>query len=71
MGFNNLPETRFEDIKRVLRVARERVQRRLGESERRRRARGRGALGTRARRAPSPTGRSAADPRWRADSRSR
>ena len=25
MGFNNLPETRFEDIKRVLRVARERV----------------------------------------------
>jgi hypothetical protein len=25
MGFNNLPETRFEDIKRVLRVATERV----------------------------------------------
>jgi hypothetical protein len=25
MGFNNLPETRFEDIKRVLRVAKERV----------------------------------------------
>jgi hypothetical protein len=25
MGFNNLPETRFEDIKRVLRLARERV----------------------------------------------
>ena len=25
MGFNNLPETRFQDIKRVLRIARERV----------------------------------------------
>lgn len=25
MGFNNLPETRFEDVKRVLRLARERV----------------------------------------------
>ena len=25
MGFNNLPETRFEDIKRVLRLARDRV----------------------------------------------
>ena len=36
MGFNNLPETRFEDIRHVLRVARERVQERLGESERRR-----------------------------------
>ena len=33
MGFNNLPETRFEDIKSVLRVARERVQQRLKESE--------------------------------------
>jgi hypothetical protein len=32
MGFNNLPETRFEDIKRVLRVARERVQARLNET---------------------------------------
>ena len=40
MGFNNLPETRFEDIKHVLRVARERVQERLGESERRRPTRG-------------------------------
>lgn len=29
MGFNNLPETRFEDVKRVLRVARERVAARL------------------------------------------
>jgi hypothetical protein len=29
MGFNNLPETRFEDIKRVLRLARERVRARL------------------------------------------
>lgn len=29
MGFNNVPETRFEDIKRVLRVARERVHARL------------------------------------------
>jgi hypothetical protein len=36
MGFNNLPETRFEDIKRVLRIARERVQERLKVSERRR-----------------------------------
>jgi hypothetical protein len=34
MGFNNLPETRFEDIKRVLRLARERVRTRLEESER-------------------------------------
>jgi hypothetical protein len=34
MGFNNLPATRFEDIKSVLRVARERVRARLGESER-------------------------------------
>ncbi|MEO5762325.1 MAG: hypothetical protein ABIR28_08440 [Vicinamibacteria bacterium] len=25
MGFNNLPETRFEDIKRMLRIARERL----------------------------------------------
>lgn len=32
MGFNNLPETRFEDIKKVLRIARERVQKRLEES---------------------------------------
>jgi hypothetical protein len=31
MGFNNLPETRFADIKRVLRLARERVKARLGE----------------------------------------
>lgn len=29
MGFNNLPETRFEDIKHVLRLARERVRTRL------------------------------------------
>jgi hypothetical protein len=29
MGFNNLPETRFEDIKHVLRLARERVRARL------------------------------------------
>jgi hypothetical protein len=29
MGFNNLPETRFADVKRVLRVARERVAARL------------------------------------------
>ena len=33
MGFNNLPETNFEDIKRVLRVARERVRARLQEAE--------------------------------------
>jgi hypothetical protein len=36
MGFNNLPETRFEDIKHVLRLARERVRKRLEESEARR-----------------------------------
>ena len=36
MGFNNLPETRFEDIKQVLRVTRERIQKRLNESEARR-----------------------------------
>jgi hypothetical protein len=29
MGFNNLPETRFEDIRRVMRIARERVRARL------------------------------------------
>ena len=40
MGFNNLPETRFDDIKRVLRVARERVQERLAKSERHRPTRG-------------------------------
>ena len=34
MGFNNLPETRFEDIKRVLRLARERVAARQKEAER-------------------------------------
>jgi hypothetical protein len=34
MGFNNLPETRFQDIKRVLRVARERVTTRLTEADR-------------------------------------
>lgn len=33
MGFNNLPETRFEDIKRVLRLSRERVLARLEEGE--------------------------------------
>jgi hypothetical protein len=33
MGFNNLPETRFEDIKYVLRLARERVRARLAEDE--------------------------------------
>ena len=32
MGFNNLPETRFEDVKNVLRVARERVKKRLERS---------------------------------------
>jgi hypothetical protein len=32
MGFNNLPETRFADIKRVLRLARERVAARLPPS---------------------------------------
>jgi hypothetical protein len=36
MGFNNLPETRFEDIKHVLRLARERVRSRLEEREGRR-----------------------------------
>jgi hypothetical protein len=34
MGFNNLPETRFEDIKRVLRVAQERVAARRKQAER-------------------------------------
>ena len=34
MGFNNLPETRFEDIKRVLRVAKERVAARLKQAPR-------------------------------------
>ena len=34
MGFNNLPETRFEDIKRVLRLARERVAARRKQAER-------------------------------------
>jgi hypothetical protein len=34
MGFNNLPETRFEDIKRVLRLARERVAARQEQPER-------------------------------------
>jgi hypothetical protein len=34
MGFNNLPETRFEDIKRVLRVAKERVAARQKLAER-------------------------------------
>src|SRR5262249_50831556 len=29
MGFNNQPETRFQDIKGVLRLARERVEKRL------------------------------------------
>lgn len=29
MGFNNEPETRFEDVKRVVRVARDRVRSRL------------------------------------------
>ena len=33
MGFNNLPETHLEDVKRVLRVARERVEARLQEEE--------------------------------------
>jgi uncharacterized membrane protein len=32
MGFNNLPETRFEDVRNVLRIARERVRKRLEES---------------------------------------
>ncbi len=32
MGFNNLPETRFADIKQVLRLARERVAARLRQS---------------------------------------
>ena len=34
MGFNNLPDTRFEDVKRVLRLARERVAARLKQAER-------------------------------------
>ena len=34
MGFNNLPETRFEDIKRVLRLARERVASRQTRADR-------------------------------------
>jgi len=34
MGFNNLPETRFEDIKKVLRLARERVAARQTQTER-------------------------------------
>jgi hypothetical protein len=36
MGFNNLPETRFEDpdIKRALRLVRERVAARLKQAER-------------------------------------
>jgi hypothetical protein len=29
---DNLPETRFEDVKNVLRIAQERVQKRLEES---------------------------------------
>src|SRR5262245_3464383 len=33
MGYNNLPETRFEDVKHVLRVARDRVQERLQASQ--------------------------------------
>ncbi len=32
MDFNNLPETRFEDVKQVLRVATERVGARLNSS---------------------------------------
>jgi hypothetical protein len=32
MGFNNLPETRFEDVTRVLRLARERVAARLKQA---------------------------------------
>jgi hypothetical protein len=32
MDFNNLPETQFRDVKRVLQVAAERVATRLGES---------------------------------------
>ncbi len=34
MDFNNLPETQFGDVKRVLQVATERVATRLGESRR-------------------------------------
>jgi hypothetical protein len=34
MGFNNLPETRFEDVKRVLRLGRERVAARLKQADR-------------------------------------
>lgn len=34
MGFNNLPETRFEDVKSVLRLARERVAARQKQAER-------------------------------------
>jgi hypothetical protein len=34
MGFNNLPETRFGDVKRVLRLARERVAARQTRAER-------------------------------------
>ena len=36
MGFNNLPATRFEDIKRVLRMARQRVHARMEQREARR-----------------------------------
>ena len=36
MGFNNLPETSFEDVKRVLRTATERVAARLKQPETRR-----------------------------------
>jgi hypothetical protein len=34
MGFNNLPETRFEDIKRVLKIAKEHVQARQAQPQR-------------------------------------
>lgn len=34
MGYNNLPEIRFEDVKRVLRLARERVAARLHQDGR-------------------------------------
>jgi len=33
MDFNNLPQTRFADIKRVLAIARERVAARLRQSQ--------------------------------------
>ncbi len=41
MGYNNAPDTSFADIKRVLRVARDRVRARLAEQDSKRRPSGR------------------------------